>query len=84
MERYYLIHNPVGRFAPRGEQISLVKILEGELTPLRLSVISRKFNEKNFEFDGNKIKMIGTTLAPYCKIEEVRRETFESLQEYFD
>ncbi len=84
MEKYYVIHNPVERTAPFVEQISLVKVLEGKLTPLNLVVTSKKFNPKNFEFIEDRLKIVNTPLAPYCKIEEVRKETFESLSGSFN
>lgn len=78
MEKYYVIHNPVERTAPFAEQITLVKVLEGKLVPHNLTVTSKRFSQKNFQFDGD-LKIINTVLAPYCKVEEVKKETFESL-----
>jgi len=79
MEKYYIIHNSFGRTTPFDKPISLVKVIEGEL-----SVNSEIFSSKNFKFVNNELEMINTHLAPYCWGEEVKKETFEALSSSFN
>ena len=73
--KYYVIHNPVERTAPPEKKLTLVSVLNDEL-----SVIHDKlFNKGNFEFTRGRLKIINTSLASYCTIEEVNKKRFDSI-----
>lgn len=77
MEKYYVLHNPVGRGAEFKDKISLVSVINEEL-----SLISTKFNKKNINFNEGKLTLVDTPLADYTPIEEVKKEKFKQLSDY--